>query len=208
MERFTRTISLSCNVLATPAGLDGSRNLAPGVATTIKPTRRVPGNQLGGSDGRWHVFPSKKGGAEVGNTKKGKGTKIMLMIDGEGIPLSAFITSASTAEVNTVETLIDNRLLEQMPERLLYDKAADADWLREALASRQIELISPHRRGRKKPPLQDGRSLKRYRKRFKVERTISWLFNCRRLTMRYEYYAHLFEGFVQLGCLFMILKWF
>lgn len=130
------------------------------------------------------------------------------MIDGEGIPLSAFITSANHAEVNTVETLVDNSVLEKRPEHLLYDRAADADWLRDALASREIELICPHRRGRKKPPTQDGRALRRYWRRFKVERTISWLFNCRRLTVRYEYYDHLFEGFVHLGCLFMILKWF
>ena len=144
----------------------------------------------------------------MGNTKKGKGTKIMLMIDGEGIPLSAFITSASTAEVNTVETLVDTCLLEKAPQRLLYDKAADADWLRTSLANRQIELICPHRRGRKKPATQDGRPLRRYWKRFKVERTISWLFNSRRLTVRYEYHDHLFEGFVQLGCLFTIIKRF
>lgn len=132
----------------------------------------------------------------------------MLMIDGEGIPLSAFITSANNAEVNAVETLVDNSVLEQRPEHLLYDRAADADWLRDALASRHIELVCPHRRGRKKPPTQDGRPLRRYWRRFKVERTISWLFNFRRLTVRYEYHDHLFEGFVQLGCLFMILKWF
>lgn len=99
----------------------------------------------------------------------------MLMIDGEGTPLSAFITSANDAEVNTIETLVENRILEKQPRRLLYDRAADADWLRSSLAARNIELICPHRRGRKKPPLQDGRTLRRYSRRFKVERTISWL---------------------------------
>ena len=110
--------------------------------------------------------------------------------------------------MHAVETLVDQRVCEDTPPRLLYDKAADADWLREALAGREIELICPHRRGRKKEPLQDGRSLRRYQRRYKVERTISWLFNLRRLVVRYEYYDHLFEGFVQLGCLFTILKWF
>ncbi|HWL06853.1 MAG TPA: hypothetical protein VNQ76_00410 [Planctomicrobium sp.] len=93
-------------------------------------------------------------------------------------------------------------MLEKRPEHLLYDRAADADWLRDALASRKIELIFPYCRCRKKPPTQDGRPLRRYWKRFKVERTISWLFNCRRLTVRYECYDHLFEGLVQPGCLF------
>lgn len=132
----------------------------------------------------------------------------MLMIDGEGTPLSAFITSANDAEVNTIETLVENRILEKQPRRLLYDRAADADWLRSSLAARNIELICPHRRGRKKPPLQDGRTLRRYSRRFKVERTISWLLNLRRLVVRYEYHDYLFEGFLQLGCLFTIIKWF
>lgn len=130
------------------------------------------------------------------------------MVDGEGTPLSAFITSAQQAEVNAIETLVETRVSDRQPRRLIYDRAADADWLRENLAAREIELICPHRRGRKKPPLQDGRSLRRYRRRFKIERTISWLFNLRRLVVRYEYHDHLFEGFLQLGCLFMIMKWF
>lgn len=132
----------------------------------------------------------------------------MLMIDGEGIPLSAFITSANHAEVNTIETLVENRVLEKKPKRLLYDRAADADWLRTSLATREIELICPHRRGRQKAATQDGRALRRYVRRFKVERTISWLLNLRRLVVRYEYYDHLFEGFLQLGCLFTIIKRF
>ncbi|HWL08234.1 MAG TPA: hypothetical protein VNQ76_07515 [Planctomicrobium sp.] len=68
---------------------------------------------------------------------------------------------------------MDNSVLEKRPEHLRYDRAANADWLRDALASRKIELIFPHRRGRKKPPTQDGRPLRRDWKRFKVERTIS-----------------------------------
>lgn len=75
------------------------------LGTTLKTTRRFGENQLGGSDGRWHVFPSKKRGAEVGNTKRGKGTKIMLLIDGEGMPLGIDTESANVAEVNLIERL-------------------------------------------------------------------------------------------------------
>src|SRR5690606_11071426 len=113
-------------------------------------------------------------------------------------PLSGFITSANNAEVNCIETLVETRVMNKPPTRLLYDRAADADWLLSSLARRRIELVCPHRRGRKKPPTQDGRALRRYARRFKVERTISWLLNLRRLVVRYEYYDHLFEGFLQL----------
>lgn len=57
-----------------------------------------------------------------------------------------------------------------------------------------------------RPRLQDGRSLKRYERRYRIERTFSWLQNCRRLITRWEYYAELFEGFVHLACLYTIIK--
>lgn len=132
----------------------------------------------------------------------------MLMIDGDGTPLSAFTIGANTAEVHTIETLIDDRAIDRKPDRVLYDKAADADWLRECVAARGIELICPHRVNRKKPAIQDGRSLRRYKRRYKVERSISWLFNYRRLITRWEYYPELFQGFVHLACLYTIITRF
>jgi transposase len=132
----------------------------------------------------------------------------MLLVDGEGTPLSAMTVAANVSEVHAVETLVDDRVTRRKPQRLLYDKAADADWLRETLGLRGIELICPHRANRTKPPTQDGRPLRRYKRRYKVERTISWLHNCRRLITRWEYYPELFESFVHLGCLYTILKGF
>ena len=99
------------------------------------------------------------------------------MIDGNGLPLSSLITAASTGETYIVETLVDTSVDGRQPDRLIYDKAADVNWLRKALQRRDIELICPHRKGRQSKPLQDGRSLRRYLRRWKVERTISWLRN-------------------------------
>ncbi|MEZ6060026.1 MAG: IS5 family transposase [Planctomycetaceae bacterium] len=157
---------------------------------------------------RRHLFARKKGGLEVGKTKKGKGTKLMLMTDGQGVPMSAMTTSAQDAEVNTIETLVDVRMLKKCPRRLLYDKAADADWLRDTLQKRGIEQITPHRSGRKRDSRQDGRALRRYRHRWKIERTISWLQYQRRLLVRHERHAHLFEGFAHLACMILCLRWF
>lgn len=47
---------------------------------------------------------------------------------------------------------------------------------------------------------QDGRVLKRYRQRWKVERTIAWLGNYRRLLTRFERAPRLFLAFAQLAC--------
>ena len=131
----------------------------------------------------------------------------MLLVDSSGTPLSAYTHSAGVSELHGIETLVDERLLPRAPDHLLYDKAADCDWLRDSLDARGIELVCPHRRGRKNKR-QDGRALRRFCRRFVVERSISWLQNCRRLVVRYEYYEHLFEGFLQLACLFTILKAF
>jgi transposase len=163
---------------------------------------------LGRSDRRWLVCTSKKGGADIGYGRKGKGTTIMVMVDGEGTPLSAFTTPASTSEVHAIETLVDERNTRRPPPRLMYDKAADSDSLRAALKLRGIQLICPHRQSRTQPATQDGRALRRYARRYKIERSISWLHNCRRLITRWEYYPELFESFVHLACLYTILKGF
>jgi transposase len=68
----------------------------------------------------------------------------------------------------------------------MYDKAGDADALRKRLTERGIDLIYPHRQNRTKLPLQDGRKLRRYKRRWKMERTLAWLRNFRRLVVRWE----------------------
>lgn len=132
----------------------------------------------------------------------------MTLVDGQGVPLAIDVASASPAEVTLIEPLLEIRVLQRKPRRLIYDPAADSDPLRERLARRGIELVCPHRRNRTKPKTQDGRKLRRYKHRWKVERSISWLFNFRRLVVRYEHHAHLFLGFAQLACLFTTLRQF
>lgn len=132
----------------------------------------------------------------------------MLLVDSNGLPLSIDVDSASPAEVKLIEPLIDQAIMPYVPERLIYDRAADSDPLRERLADRGIELICPHRQGRVRPTSQDGRALRRYRHRWVVERTISWLQSFRRLVTRYEYYAFLFHSFAKLACIMIVLRWF
>lgn len=132
----------------------------------------------------------------------------MVMSEANGLPISAFTTSAQDAEVNTIETLVDSQVAGPAITKLVYDKAADADWLRDSLATRGIEQVTPHRRGRKKQKRQDGRKLSSYRERWKIERTISWIQNHRRLLVRHEVHAHLFQGFLHLACLMICINRF
>ena len=94
------------------------------------------------------------------------------------------------------------------PLRLIADKAYDSDPLRKRLKKLKIDLIVPHRSNRKKPKTQDGRKLKRYRKRWKIERTFSWLSNFRRLVVRYERLITVYSGFFHLACLMIVLNKF
>jgi transposase len=132
----------------------------------------------------------------------------MVLVDGAGLPLAVDIDSASPAEVTLIEPLIDQAVTPELPSRLIYDRAADSDPLRERLAARQIELICPHRRGRKRPATQDGRPLRRYRKRWIIERTIAWLQSFKRLVTRYEFYSFLYHSFAKLACLMIVLRRF
>lgn len=132
----------------------------------------------------------------------------MLLVDGAGLPLSIDIDSASPDEVTLIEPLLEQAVFTRLPNRLIYDRAADSDPLRKRLAECGVELICPHRRGRKRPTTQDGRPLRRYRKRWIVERTIGWLKAFRRLVTRYEFYAFLFHSFAKLACLMIVLRRF
>lgn len=111
-------------------------------------------------------------GTVLGKTKCGKGTKVMTMVDREGIPLSLEVYSASPAEVSLIEPMLEHRVLAQLPQRLVYDRAADSDPLRQGVQERGIELVCPHHKSRKKPPTQNGRKLKPFKRRWSVERKI------------------------------------
>lgn len=150
--------------------------------------------------------PAKRGGAAVGLTKRGKGTKIMAVADRSGLPVALHIDSASPHEVTLVEDTLATTFVGDLPERLIGDKAYDSDRLDELLRDGGVEMIAPHRRGRRKT--QDGRKLRRYRRRWKVERLFAWLFCWRRLVIRYEHHAENFLGLVQLACILILLRHF
>src|SRR5215216_1373317 len=132
----------------------------------------------------------------------------MAFSDGSGLPVSVYAASASPHEITLVEETLAASFAPGEPERLVGDRAYDSDPLDAALAEGDIEKIAPHRRNRKKIKTQDGRKLRRYRRRWKVEQLFAWLSNFRRLVVRYERRAenHLVL-FVQLGCVVILLRY-
>ena len=130
----------------------------------------------------------------------------MAIADRHGLPVAVCTESASPAEVKLVTRTIEERFIADPPARLIGDKAYDSDPLRWRLLERGILLISPHRAGRQKPSLNDGRELRRYRKRYKVERTFAWLGNYRRLLVRYDHDIKMYEAFFHVACLLITLR--
>ena len=133
----------------------------------------------------------------------------MAITDASGLPFAAHIESASPHEVKLVNATLDTSFIGKDPEKLIGDKAYDSDKLDEDLKdNRIVDMIAPHRRNRKKPKTQDGRKLRRYTRRWKVERFFAWLQNFRRLVVRYEFHAENFLSFIQLGCAIILFRFF
>ena len=152
------------------------------------------------------LCPGQKRGRQVGKTKRGKGTKIMGIADGAGLPLALRTESASPAEVKLVAATLEARVVRDVPERLIGDKAYDSDALDQQLMNEYgTELIAPNKVNRR-VPTQDGRPLRRYARRWKIERLFAWLFNFRRLVVRYEYHAENFQGLVHLAAALILLR--
>ena len=137
----------------------------------------------------------------------------MVVVDGKGIPLAYHLDSASPAEVKLIEKTLEKVRVprpgrgrpRKKVKRLIYDKAADSDPLRDRLKSKGVDLICPHRSNRKKKAKQDGRKLRRYRNRWKVERTFSWIGNYKRLVVRYDRHIHMYKAFFSIACIMTTL---
>ena len=150
--------------------------------------------------------PAKGGGDEVGKTKRGKGSKIMAIVDRQGLPLAVTTHAANHHEVTLVQLCFNFYMIEAMPGKLIGDRAYDSDPLDAELAEDGIDMVAPHKKNRKKPATQDGRTLRRYARRWIVERFFAWIQWRRRILVRWELHMANFLGFVRLAAAFILLK--
>ena len=156
---------------------------------------------------RWHLLKRQKRGACVGPTKRGKGSKIMVMADQTGLPIAVCLAAATPHEVTLVEKTLAQKLTRKNPQRLIGDRAYDSDPLDVRLhTEHRVQLIAPHKSNRVRTTTQDGRSLRRYSRRWKIERLNAWLQNFRRIVVRYEYKAQNFLGFIHLAIMLILLR--
>jgi len=133
--------------------------------------------------------------------------KIMVLVDARGLPVSIDSAAAGAHESQLVQRLFDFMVTDARPERIIGDKAYDSDRLASDWAEEGVELIAPHRENRRPEKVtQDGRPLRRYKRRWKVERTIAWIQHFRRLCIRWEKTTQLFSGFLHPGCSLLLLR--
>lgn len=139
----------------------------------------------------------------------------MVLVDGQGIPLGVHLSPANRAESQLAEDTLAQVAVpragpgrpKQKPVRIIADKGYDSRGLWERLKHRGIQLIVPHRKTRK-DRYQDGRCLRRYRRRWIVERTNAWLHNFRRLVTRYENKLEHYRAFLYAACMLITLRQF
>jgi len=208
-------IPASFDVLAAPARLGRAGRLVEYLANVSERVKRAPAIEMERIVSGRQFRSGEKRGCGVGKTKRGKGTKWMVVVDGRGLPLGNYLHSASPAEVKLAETTLATIRVgrshhsgrpRQKPMRVIADKAYDSDPLRERLRQRGIELICPHKRNRVRPATQDGRALRRYQRRWIVERTNAWLGNFRRLVVRYDRSLTIYGAFFHIACFMIVLR--
>jgi transposase len=129
----------------------------------------------------------------------------MAVADRNGLPIAIGIASGQRHETQLVVETLRARFLKKMPRRLIGDRAYDSDGLDAQLKSMGVEMIAPHH-PRRKTKTQDGRPLRRYKRRWHVERLFAWLQSARRLVTRFEHKASNFLAFLKLRCIVLLLR--
>jgi transposase len=130
-----------------------------------------------------------------------------------GVPIGAQLASAQISEFRRAEsTLARVRVLRRgrgrprkRLRRVIADRGYDSDGLRQRLLDHGTELIAPYLCTRKQRRFEYKRKLRRYRRRWKIERTNAWLQNFRRVQVRYDRILSVNQGFFQCACLIITL---
>jgi transposase len=134
-------------------------------------------------------------------TNRGKpGSKRHVITDRPGIPLAALLHDANRHDSRLFERLLDavppiRRSAGQRrtrPRKLHADNASDLPRCRQALRARRI-MARIARKGH------DSRT-RLGRHRWVIARTMAWLKQYRRLTLRYERRDDIHPAFLSLGC--------
>lgn len=160
------------------------------------------------SPGRFGIDSRSFWGAKTGpnpTDRRKSGTKHHLITDRGGIPLAVKVTGANRHDVTQLLPLVKaippitgkRGRPRQRPDYLQGDRAYDSEPHRKDLRKLSIVPVLAKRR------TEHGSGLGVYR--WVVERTLAWLYQLRRLRVRYERRPDIHEAFLSIGCI--IICW-
>jgi transposase len=129
----------------------------------------------------------------------------MAVADRHGLPIAVGIASGERHEAKLVVETLRQRFLKKLPKRLIGDRAYDSDPLDAELKKLRVEMIAPHH-PRRVNLTQDGRPLRRYKRRWHIERLFAWIQASRRLITRFEHKAQNFLAFLKLRCIVLLAR--
>ncbi len=156
---------------------------------------------------------SEQRGPAVAKARRGKRTNCMVLVDGKGLPMGVRPESTCPSEVKLAEATVAEvraarprgRSMQKL-KRIIADHGDDSDPLRERFKERGIELIALYRQNNKRRRHQAGRTLRRYKRRWIVERANVWLEQSRRLLVHHEQLLSIYYAFIYLACFWINLR--
>jgi transposase len=135
--------------------------------------------------------------------------KLEVVTDASGLPLGMTVAAANVCEQELlVPALHDVPVVIPPGTPVIADKGHDSDPLRDDLKAEGLVPVIPHRKNRVRASRNDGRRLRRYRRRWKIERTNAWLHCYRALAVRWSHYLFLYVGLVYLAFIHLALQRF
>jgi putative transposase len=161
--------------------------------------------------------PAPLGGEETGRnpTDRGKqGSKIHLLVDEHGAPLSLHVTGANehdkwSADDLIVSIMVDRPDPEQVKQHLCADKGYDYEDVHQTVAEEHYISHIKHRRRRNEPVIDEcpiPGELRYPARRWVVERTLGWLSKRRGLKIRWCKKVENWIALLQLACAHVLLE--
>lgn len=146
----------------------------------------------------------------LGRSRGGYSTKLHLLTDGQGIPLSVIATPGQRNEApefnNVMQACrINTFRKEKRPDALAGDRAYSSHAIRESIAKLEIEAVIPTRSN--ESPNEDF-DKEKYRMRNVVERAIGWLKEFRRIATRFEKIVDNYIAMINIAICRLILNWY
>ena len=135
--------------------------------------------------------------------------KLEVVTDKSGLPLGLALAAANVCEQQLLVPAV-NDVPVPIPDGtpVIADKGHDSDPLRDELETQGLVPVIPHRENRVRASRNDGRRLRRYRHRWKIERTNAWLHCYRALAVRWSHYLFMYVGLVYLAFIHLALQRF